>query len=82
MMSELDKLNILKRQKQLKEKHLNLSIEQSLLNRNFQNLESLTQQLEPSKVLVTDSLPFKSTVPIDTVNLFITSLSNHYIIHL
>lgn len=69
MMSELDKLNILKRQKQLKEKHLNLSIEQSLLDRNFQNLESLTQQLEPSKILVTDSLPFKSTVPIDTVNL-------------
>lgn len=82
MMSELDKLNIVKRQKRLKEKHLNLLIEQSILDKNLQNLKILTQQLDSSKVLATDNLPFKSIVPIETVNLFVTSLSNHFMLEI
>lgn len=82
MMSKIEKLNILKMQKQLKEKHLHLSNEQSILDKNLQNVKILTQQLDSLKVLDTDSLPFKSTVPIDTVNLFVTSLSNHFMIEI
>lgn len=75
-MFEINENGLLEEQRQLQEKYLHLSTEQKILDGKLQNLASLTQQLD------LDHLPFKSNVPIDTVKLFVTSLSNHFMIEI